>query len=151
MRPGCPVVAWFRSPGTLPTAFRMTKLSARPTVRFARFPAPRTAVSVLNPSRSITGPWTTTRGAAPPVLAEGPTMLKRSSRIAFTTARTTGNISSLHPAITVLAAICCTVITRCRSTTRPTVSSGARSHMASIPDTRDAVGGMIGRPSVQPY
>ena len=77
-------------------------------------------------------------------------MLKAGSSIASTAASTTGKYSGRQPAMTAFAAVFSTVASPRRGSTSPSTSDGARVVNAHMASTRASVGGMIGRPSVQP-
>src|SRR5262245_32488427 len=100
--PGCP--SWDRSntPGTAPPTLRITKLTARTIVAFARDSGPNTAGPELMSRARRTGPLTIVRTAKLLVLEIGPISPKRESATASTAAITTGRYSGRHPAITAL-------------------------------------------------
>ena len=72
------------------------------------------------------GPFTMTAGAAPPVVAWTPAMLKSGCMAAFTAATTTGKCSGLHPAITALIATFSSVTSALRGCTTPRLVDGSR-------------------------
>ena len=90
-------------------------------------------------------------GAQAFVVAWTPLMLSRSSSIASTAATTTGKYAGLQPAITAFAATDSMVATPWRGGTMPITSAGSRSTAAIISATASSVGGITGRPSVQPF
>ena len=77
-------------------------------------------------------------------------MLKRLVAAAFTAASTTGRYSGRQPAITALIATFSTVHSARSGGSTHTTSPGARDVPSSIRSTRSSVGGVTGRPSVQP-
>ena len=138
-------------PGFAPPTFRSTSISARPIVAFARFPCPSTPRPMFIPMRCRIGPFTTSTGAAPIVVAMMPCALNVSVHTASTAAMTTGRYSGRHPAITVLIAIFSMVAGAMFGGTIATTSCASRRVPRSIRSTRSGVGGTTGRPSVRPW
>jgi hypothetical protein len=128
----------------------MSRRSARPIVALGRLPLPSTLWVAFMPRLSRIGPFTTTKGALPPVLAVTPCRPNSGSHIAFRHAITTGRYSARQPAITVAMATFSAVIRRRRTGSMPTTVSGARPAVSRKRPTIVSVGGTIGSPSVQP-
>ena len=148
--PAWPSAALSSSPGTAPVAFICIRRMALPMVALARLPGPKTLTPEFMPISRATGPLTTTRMAAPIVLTEMACRLNWGSVMALTTATTTGKCSGRQPAMTALMAAFSAVTTRALVGSVPRISDGGRPARSRKALTLSAVGGMMGRPSVQP-
>ena len=102
------------------------------------------------PSSVDTGPLMRMRGAAPAVVAATPPTLYSAVRAARTEASTTGMWTGVAPAITALAATFSTVTVPSPGGMMPRTSSGGRLTALTMTATRSSVGGITGRPSLQP-
>ena len=147
--PGWPRVERSSWPGIPPSTLMMSSRSARPIVALARLPLPSTLWVAFMPSARRTGPFTTTNGALPPVLAVLPCRPNSGSHIALTIAITTGRYSGRQPAITAAMATFSAVIRRRRTGSMPTTSSGARPAAFKKP-THRVLGGRHDRQPVGP-
>ncbi len=128
----------------------MSSRRVRPIVALARLPlASALWVAFIPISRRI-GPFTTTKGALPPVLAVQPCSPYSGWHTALTTATTTGMNAGMHPAITAAIAAFSAVMRRRRTGSTPTTSPGSSDAAPRKRRTRSSVGGTIGSPSVQP-
>ena len=116
----------------------------------ARLPCPSAPRPMFMPARWRMGPFTTTAGAAPMVVAHTPCALNSSVQHASTAATTTGRWSGRQPAMTALMATFSTVAGARSGGMTATVSWGSRAMPSSIRSTRSGVGGTTGRPSVRP-
>ena len=124
--------------------------SARPIASEARS-APPSALNVpVMPSSRRIGPLTMTSTAQPPVLEVAPWSRKAGSHIASTAAATIAKSRGRQPAITALTAAFSAVIARRRTVSTPSTWPGAMTAASTAAATRSGVGGVIGRPSVQP-
>ena len=138
-------------PGREPQTFRMIKRIARPIVRLARQPGPKRLSPALMSSSRATGPLTIMSTAAPAVEVPGPWYAQRGSPMASTPATTTGKYSGRHPAMAALIAAFSAVTATFRWAMNATSRPGSSPAASSSARTRVSVGGMTGRPSVQPF
>ena len=86
----------------------------------------------------------------PPVLAVGPWSMKGSASMAVKAATVTGKCIGRQPAMTALTANFSAVMARSRTGSTPTRWSGGSIAHSRQAATASAVGGTMGRPSVQP-
>ena len=103
---------------------------------------------LFRPMASRTGPLTTTSCPAGWVVTAWACRLNAGSSTACAAAATTGKYSGRQPASTAQAATRASVASPIAGGTRPREASPSRP--PSIASTRSAVGGITGRPSVQP-
>ena len=134
------------------TSIRLIRQSrmARPITAVARSLLPSALKPPLAPSSSRIGPFSTTSTAQPPVLAVAPCIRKSSCIIAVQAVRTTGKCIGRQPAITALIASFSAVTASPRTGSMPISWSGGIIAQSRQACTASAVGGTIGRPSVQP-
>ncbi len=102
------------------------------------------------PSSRRIGPLTMHRMAEPPVLAVGPWTSKSGWSMPVTAVITTGRCMGRQPAMMALTATFSAVIARWRTGSIPMSWSGGMPTQSSAASTAAAVGGTMGRPSVQP-
>ena len=119
-------------------------------VPLARLPGPKRLLRLFCPNLLTHRPLADAQDRGAAHAEEGPTRLKTGSSMASVAARTTGKYSGRQPAITALAAAFSTVMTRRRSGSSPITSSGERPEKPINSATRAVVGGITGKPSLQP-
>ena len=151
--PGCPSVERSSTPGWFCRALIRSSRMARPTVALGRRsgPGPNRLCPLANPNWWRMGPLTMINGADPAVLADVPCRLNSGATMHSTAVSTTGMYSARHPAITAAMATFSTVITRPRTGSVLSTSPGSRCAASRNRSTRSSVGGITGRPSVQPF
>ena len=148
--PGWPSVERSSWPGTPPRTFSRNSLMLRPIVALARLALASALWVVFMASLVRIGPFTTMKGALPPVLAVLPCSPSSGWHSALMIATTTGMYSGRHPAINAAMAIFSAVMRRRRTGSTPMVSLALRLAAARNFITPSSVGGTMGNPSVQP-
>ena len=126
-------------------------LMALPMVALLRHPGPKAPDLLLIFSFLTIGPLIIKSGATGWVVGCKLLRLICGSHIAATAVMTRDIYSGRQPAITALMAIFSTVASPQPGGMVATTSSGSRFTAANILSTASAVGGMIGKPSVQPF
>ena len=137
-------------PGKAPPRFINISLTALPRVALLRHPGPKAPDLLLISNFLAIGPLTIIKGATGCVVGCMPIISTGFSHIAATAAINTGIYSGRQPAITALIAIFSTVASPQLGGTAAITSDGDRFVPVNILSTASSVGGMIGRPSVQP-
>ena len=128
----------------------MVSCTARPMVRFARLPCPKTLTPLFMPIALVPGPLQIMTGPTGIVVASTPCILNSSLHTASSAVIIQGKYSGSAPAITALIAIFSTVSSTKFGGAMATTSCGLRVVPVSMRSTRSGVGGMTGKPSVQP-
>ena len=147
---GAPCVDISPIPGFAPPILTRLNLTARPIVALARQQGPYAPDWLCSPSLSLMGPLIIRSGAHGWVVACIAYRLNAGSDMALNAAVITGKYSGRHPAITELIANFSMVAApQLGGISQITWSAGMSEH-ESISSTRFGVGGVIGRPSVQP-
>ncbi len=123
---------------------------ARPMTAVARSLLPRVLNEPAMPSSSRIGPLRMTSTAQPPVEAVAPCSRNSGRSIAVTAVSTTGKCIGRQPAMTALIASFSAVIATPRTGSMPISCWGGSIAQSRQAATAEAVGGTMGRPSVQP-